>query len=54
MSIGYRNRKKEIKRMRKEFQSENIDVLKYYAAEFNDRWCGLAAKLALGDRGIRI
>jgi len=52
MSTGYQNRKKTIKRLRKEYQTENLDMVKFYANPINDTWCGMAARLALKDRGI--
>lgn len=52
MSVGYRNRKKAIRRLRKEFRETAVELLKHYAAQYNDRWEGLAARLALRDRGI--
>ena len=50
MSIAYRNRKKAIKRLRKEYLTENLDIVKSYAVPHNDSWCGVAARLALRDR----
>ena len=52
MSIAYRNRKKAIKRLRKAYQTENIDIVRSYAVPHNDSWCGVAARLALRDRGL--
>ena len=51
MSTGYRNRKKAIKRLRKEYREAATDILKFYAVEHNDRWSGLAALLVLRERG---
>ena len=51
MSIGYRNRKKAIKGLRKEYREAATDILKFYAVEHNDRWSGLAALLVLRERG---
>jgi len=52
MSISYKNRRKTIRRLRKEFQTANPDLLRHYAATYNDRWEGLAARLALRDRRL--
>jgi len=52
MSYAYRCRKKIIKRLRKEYQTENLDIVKSYAVPHNDSWCGVAARLALRDRGV--
>ena len=54
MSIGYRNRRKTIKRLRKDYQSEETDMLKFWAVEHNDQWSGVAARLALKDRGVTV
>ena len=51
MSIAYRNRRKAIKRLRKEYLTEKLDIVKSYAVPHNDSWCGVAARLALRDRG---
>lgn len=51
MSVGYRNRRKAIKKLRKEYQTGNLDLVKSYAVPHNDSWCGVAARLALRDRG---
>jgi len=31
-----------------------LEQLKFLASEYNDRWCGVAARLALRDRGVRL
>ena len=54
MSRGYINRKKAIRDLRKAYVSETNDTLKFYAVEYNDRWSGVAARLALIDRGVSI
>ena len=54
MSIGYKNRKKAIRDLRKVYAIETDDTLKFYAAEYNDRWCGVAARLVLHDRRVSI
>jgi hypothetical protein len=54
MSIGYRNRRKAIRDLRKEYKDCATDILKFYAVDHNDRWSGKAAVLALRDRGIRM
>jgi hypothetical protein len=51
MSIGYRNRKKAIRDLRKQYANEPNDLLRFWAVEHNDRWSGMAAVLVLRDRG---
>ena len=42
--------KKTIKRLRKEYLTEDIALVKSYAVPHNDSWCGVAARLAVRDR----
>jgi hypothetical protein len=51
MSIGYRNRKKAIRSLRKEYRECATAILQFYAVEHNDRWSGMAAILVLRERG---
>lgn len=51
MSASYKHRRKAIKKLRKEYQTANLDLVKSYAVPHNDSWCGVAARLALLDRG---
>ena len=52
MSRGYKNRRKAIRDLRREYQKEDPEMLRFFASEYNDRWCGFAAKLALRDRDL--
>jgi len=54
MSRAYKNRKKAIRRIRKEMKEEPTELLKWYASEYNDRWAGLAAKLVLKERRVYV
>ena len=54
MSIGFKNRRKTIRDLRKEYRNETDDTLKFYAVEYNDRWSGMAAVLVLRGRGIKV
>lgn len=54
MSIGYRNRRKAIKRLRKEYKNESTDNLKLWAVPWNDRWSRIGSILALKDRGVTV
>ena len=52
MSRAFINRRKTIRKLRKEFKEESVEALRYYAVPHNDRWSRIAAILALKDRGM--
>ena len=53
MSYAYRSRKKAIKKLRKAGQIEkDISIVQAFALPANKSWVGVAARLALKDRGF--